>query len=406
MSKNAKQVTGQVTGRRKMRSNFRGTFLSRALHDRFVEYLKAGRRKVPPVTALNDLLPTFAVGAKCDRRAVQGKFKSWARRMWLSGGDTLMLGSKVIVSREKFVAIAWSLHSANPAQHLCAHEVALKVQSLYTWGQKNFGMSWEIVCLACELCTRPECQNVTPASAARHGDGSRCKGENEGSTSDLTKCPPRWLTKSMKVLKTSISSVGHPDSEGRSSTKDIHKNETDESSGQDSGICSLAVVTSPSQKQAKTEGDAGSCTNPFAESESSRSTLSPFLIAHMANPEASQQLTQILIEFGKYTDVYDEFTAEQSYTENAAPCLVNNQIQPGQSDDASSQEIFSGGSSGFLKLLQDIDELRMFFPLRGNPSHGRCIECLLNEVSRLRTQVKGFEQDDRNGSTSSKQPQP
>ncbi|GIY14891.1 hypothetical protein CEXT_783781 [Caerostris extrusa] len=58
------------------------------------------------------MVPTFQYGAKTDRRALQSKFKSWAKRMTVFNGDLVLANSKkVILPLEKCEELIIFLHS-------------------------------------------------------------------------------------------------------------------------------------------------------------------------------------------------------------------------------------------------------------------------------------------------------
>lgn len=409
-----------------MRSNFRGTFLSEYLHGRFVEYLRAGRRKVPPAIHLSELICTFSAGAKCDRRALQGKFKSWAKRMWLSGDDTLMLGSKVIVSRERFADIAWSFHTASPEHHLSVSEVALKVQSVYTWGQKDFGMIWEVISFTCAICPKPECQRDQATVASSSGTKGR-----GGHSNDLAKCPPPWLLKSVSGLKESIATgatphLGTTDVERgllESAMKSLRQHlkvvmETERAvkcpeatSAQNSekseplstekvlGASSAAAQDTTEPSTSSTSADENA-----AKLEPSEGTWSRLLLPHLCDPESSDQLIEILCILGS-DDIADDGSSGSETWEDGNQAASACGTQEDFETPAKKARTSDGGCAVqkkdlyenpqcFSKLAQDIDQLRMFFPLRGKPSLARCdylrsrIESLLKEVSRLRDQLE------------------
>lgn len=75
--------------------------LNEQLYDVFVQYILNGRCRAPPETELIEMLPTFQVGAKRDRRALQSKFKSWAKRMNFENGCLVLANTgKIIIPKE------------------------------------------------------------------------------------------------------------------------------------------------------------------------------------------------------------------------------------------------------------------------------------------------------------------
>lgn len=75
--------------------------LNEQLYDVFVQYIVNGRTRAPPETELIEMLPTFQFGAKRDRRAIQSKFKSWAKRMNFENGClVLAITGKIIIPKE------------------------------------------------------------------------------------------------------------------------------------------------------------------------------------------------------------------------------------------------------------------------------------------------------------------
>lgn len=53
----------------------------------------------------------------------QIKFRNWAKRMTLISGDTLVVGNRILVPRDRYAGIAWTFHIADPLRHLTVSEV-------------------------------------------------------------------------------------------------------------------------------------------------------------------------------------------------------------------------------------------------------------------------------------------
>ncbi|GIY85201.1 hypothetical protein CDAR_310201 [Caerostris darwini] len=88
------------------------SMLTLRLHRLFKRYILLGRLRAPPENELKDMVPTFQYGAKTDRRALQSKFKSWAKRMTVFNGDLVLANSKkVILPLEKCEELIIFLHS-------------------------------------------------------------------------------------------------------------------------------------------------------------------------------------------------------------------------------------------------------------------------------------------------------
>lgn len=86
--------------------------LSERLYDIFVQYILSGRTRAPPEIDLLEMIPTFQFGAKTDRRALQSKFKSWAKRMNYENGCLVLINSgKLIIPREKCDHLIMVMHS-------------------------------------------------------------------------------------------------------------------------------------------------------------------------------------------------------------------------------------------------------------------------------------------------------
>lgn len=86
--------------------------LSEHLYSTFIQYILNGRTRAPPETDLTEMLPTFQFGARTDRRALQSKFKSWAKRMnYENGFLTLINTGKIILPKERCDELIMRLHS-------------------------------------------------------------------------------------------------------------------------------------------------------------------------------------------------------------------------------------------------------------------------------------------------------
>ncbi|XP_035207752.1 uncharacterized protein LOC118182503 [Stegodyphus dumicola] len=143
-------------------SNF--MMLPEYLHSLFIRYIKNGRVRAPPEQELGELIQTFQQGAKTDRRALQSKFKSWARRMDVEN-ENLKLSStgKIIIPKEKCDNLVISIHSE---KHIAVDKVIHKIQEKYTWTRKNFGMDREIVIdTISNKCANEECRKKLGISA-------------------------------------------------------------------------------------------------------------------------------------------------------------------------------------------------------------------------------------------------
>ncbi|GFR05583.1 uncharacterized protein TNCT_98501 [Trichonephila clavata] len=134
------------------------SMLTEYLHNLFKRYIINGRVRAPPEYELTDMIPTFQLGAKTNRRALQSKFKSWARRMTVINGNLVLSSSgKIIIPQEKCEELIMELHSK---KHLSVDQVVAQIQRKYTWQKKNFGMDLEIVMNAISTnCDQDECRN-------------------------------------------------------------------------------------------------------------------------------------------------------------------------------------------------------------------------------------------------------
>ncbi|GFS50756.1 uncharacterized protein NPIL_169751 [Nephila pilipes] len=103
------------------------------------------------------MIPTFQLGAKTNRRALQSKFKSWARRMAVTNGNLVLSSTgKIIIPEEKCEKLIMEIHSKN---HLSVDQVVAQIQRNYTWQKKNFGMDLEIVMnIISANCEKDECR--------------------------------------------------------------------------------------------------------------------------------------------------------------------------------------------------------------------------------------------------------
>ncbi|KAG8197243.1 hypothetical protein JTE90_007495 [Oedothorax gibbosus] len=130
--------------------------LTEHLYTLFKLYITNGRIRAPPEWELRDLIPTFQRGCKTNRRAVQCKFKSWAKRMSVENGNLVLASSgKVIVPKEKYEELVMDLHSNN---HMPINLIAFKIQQKYTWTKRNFGMDHEeVVKVVTSHCKKYEC---------------------------------------------------------------------------------------------------------------------------------------------------------------------------------------------------------------------------------------------------------
>lgn len=101
------------------------TMLSEHLHELFIDYIISGRIRAPPEAELIEMLPTFQYGAKTDRRALQCKFKSWAKRMSYENGYLMLVSDgKIIIPQEKCEALVMHMHSE---EHNDVEDVIAKV---------------------------------------------------------------------------------------------------------------------------------------------------------------------------------------------------------------------------------------------------------------------------------------
>ncbi|KAG8200723.1 hypothetical protein JTE90_022333 [Oedothorax gibbosus] len=139
-----------------LESNF--MMLTRDLHFLFKKYIANSRLRCPPEKDLRDLIPTFNVGAQTHRRALQSKFRSWAKRMTVVN-DTLFLArsKQEIIPQEMCEAVIMNLHSDN---HIKIEYLILKIQQKYTWSNKDFGMEREMVIRTiAKCCHKEQCKN-------------------------------------------------------------------------------------------------------------------------------------------------------------------------------------------------------------------------------------------------------
>ncbi|KAF8771149.1 hypothetical protein HNY73_018601 [Argiope bruennichi] len=90
------------------------SMLTERLHILFKRYIINGRVRAPPEFELKDMIPTFQQGAKTNRRALQSKFKSWAKRMTVISGNLVLSSSgKVIIPQERCEEIIMEFHRDN-----------------------------------------------------------------------------------------------------------------------------------------------------------------------------------------------------------------------------------------------------------------------------------------------------
>ncbi|CAL1284101.1 unnamed protein product [Larinioides sclopetarius] len=103
------------------------------------------------------MIPTFQLGAKTHRRALQSKFKSWAKRMAVLNGNLVLSSSgKIIIPQERCEEIVMELHLDN---HTSINNVITQIQKKYSWTKKNFGMDLGIVMNAISNnCKNAACQ--------------------------------------------------------------------------------------------------------------------------------------------------------------------------------------------------------------------------------------------------------
>ncbi|XP_042894626.1 uncharacterized protein [Parasteatoda tepidariorum] len=112
--------------------------LSRKMHLLFLRYILGGRLRAPPEADLTYLISTFQYGAKTDRRALQSKFKSWAKRMVVENYKLkLICSGKEIIPIEDSCKIVMDIHFQG---HQSISQVIQQIQEKYTWTKKNFGM--------------------------------------------------------------------------------------------------------------------------------------------------------------------------------------------------------------------------------------------------------------------------
>ncbi|GBL84949.1 hypothetical protein AVEN_42211-1 [Araneus ventricosus] len=133
------------------------SMLTEHLHILFKHYITDGRVRAPPEFQLRDMIPTFQQGAKTNRRALQSKFKSWAKRMTVLNGNLVLSSSgKIIIPQERCEEIVMELHRDD---HMSINKVITQIQKKYSWTKKNFGMDLEIVMNAISNnCKNAACQ--------------------------------------------------------------------------------------------------------------------------------------------------------------------------------------------------------------------------------------------------------
>lgn len=101
------------------------TMLSRKMHLLFLQYILDGRIRAPPEADLTFLVSTFQYGAKTDRRALQSKFKSWAKRMVVENNKLkLICTGKEIIPIEDSCEIVMRIHFQG---HLSVDQVIKQV---------------------------------------------------------------------------------------------------------------------------------------------------------------------------------------------------------------------------------------------------------------------------------------
>ncbi|GFY55747.1 uncharacterized protein TNIN_494762 [Trichonephila inaurata madagascariensis] len=105
------------------------SMLTEYLHNLFKRYIINGRVRAPPEYELTDMIPTFQLGAKTNRRALQSKFKSWARRMTVINGNLVLSSSgKIIIPQEKCEELIMELHSK---EHVNVDQVVAQVNFFF-----------------------------------------------------------------------------------------------------------------------------------------------------------------------------------------------------------------------------------------------------------------------------------
>ncbi|GFS55308.1 uncharacterized protein TNCV_1626422 [Trichonephila clavipes] len=135
--------------------------LTEYLHNLFKRYIINGRVRAPPEYELTDMIPTFQLGAKTNRRALQSKFKSWARRMTVINGNLVLSSSgKIIIPQEKCEELIMELHSK---EHVTVDQVVAQLAKLATLiPYVSYELNWqpEIVMNAISTnCDKDECRN-------------------------------------------------------------------------------------------------------------------------------------------------------------------------------------------------------------------------------------------------------
>lgn len=106
------------------------SMLTEYLHFLFKHYIINGRMRAPPEFDLRDMIPTFQLGAKTNRRALQSKFKSWAKRMEVLNNNLVLASSgKIIIPQERCEEIVLRLHRDN---HMGIDKIITQVSNFFS----------------------------------------------------------------------------------------------------------------------------------------------------------------------------------------------------------------------------------------------------------------------------------
>lgn len=103
--------------------------LTKHLYNLFRSYIINGRIRAPPEFELSEMIATFQMHAKTHRRAVQSKFKNWAKRMAVENGKLVLANSrKLILAKEDCDKLIMNLHSD---KHFSIEIIIFQVKLFY-----------------------------------------------------------------------------------------------------------------------------------------------------------------------------------------------------------------------------------------------------------------------------------
>lgn len=137
-----------------------GSILSEELYGFLFKYITNNCKQLPDKKALiHEMSKTMHNDAKKNYNRVYKKFKNWAQRMQVKDGKLIYkFNNKIIISEQRFLAVVKKIHESQDP-HLDDHQTACEIQKQYTWGAKEFGMSWIDVAKVVSECDRAGCRD-------------------------------------------------------------------------------------------------------------------------------------------------------------------------------------------------------------------------------------------------------